>query len=197
MQIRGIVRTIKCHIESSTQEPLNDESPILPWLVEHAGCILSRCQKVVMGRHHSKDCVERGRRKNSFRLEREGAGETSLHRYREQNDSKIQVRYLARNAQPLCRMLHWECRWRIQSSRSQKAGTSEQTGQRSHQQCDWSSFENDRRQMDSGQTRNTSRPSSCPSTAIRRCTDSEEKESRCARTRAINTCSTRSKRKSS
>ena len=45
MQIRGIIRTIKCHVESSTQEPLSDESPILPWLVEHAGCILSRCQK--------------------------------------------------------------------------------------------------------------------------------------------------------
>ena len=43
MQIRGIMRTIKCHIESNTQEPLSDESPILPWLVEHAGCILSRC----------------------------------------------------------------------------------------------------------------------------------------------------------
>ena len=27
------------------QEPLNDDSPVMPWLVEHAGCILSRCQK--------------------------------------------------------------------------------------------------------------------------------------------------------
>ena len=45
MLIRGIIRTIKCHIESRTQEPLNDNSPIVPWLVEHAGCILSRCQK--------------------------------------------------------------------------------------------------------------------------------------------------------
>ena len=43
--IRGIIRSIKCHIESSTQEPLSDESLILWWLVEHAGCILSRCQK--------------------------------------------------------------------------------------------------------------------------------------------------------
>ena len=43
MLIRGIIRTIKCHNESSTQEPLSDESLILPWLVEHAGCILSRC----------------------------------------------------------------------------------------------------------------------------------------------------------
>ena len=41
MLLRGIIRTIKCHIESSTQEPLNDESLVLPWLVERAGCILS------------------------------------------------------------------------------------------------------------------------------------------------------------
>ena len=36
--VRGIIRTIKCHIESS----MSDESPILPLLVEHAGYILSR-----------------------------------------------------------------------------------------------------------------------------------------------------------
>ena len=41
MLIRGIIGTIKCHFESSTQEELRDDSPILPWLVEHAGCILS------------------------------------------------------------------------------------------------------------------------------------------------------------
>ena len=45
MLIRGIIWTIKCHIESRTQEPLNDDSHVMPWLVEHAGCILSRCQK--------------------------------------------------------------------------------------------------------------------------------------------------------
>ena len=45
MLLRGIIRTIKCHIESRTHESLGDESPVIPWLVEHAGCILSRCQK--------------------------------------------------------------------------------------------------------------------------------------------------------
>ena len=59
MLLRGIIRTIKCHIERSTQEPLSDESPVLPWLVEHAGCILSRCQKgrdgkTPFGRLHGK-----------------------------------------------------------------------------------------------------------------------------------------------
>ena len=74
--------------------------------------------------------MERTRRKNRS-IWRKGCGETSLHRSREQNDSKIQVRYLVRNAQQQCEILHWYCRCRIQSSRSQKAGTSEQMGQRS------------------------------------------------------------------
>ena len=34
-----------CHIESRTQESLGDESPVIAWLVDHAWCILSRCQK--------------------------------------------------------------------------------------------------------------------------------------------------------
>ena len=45
MLLRGIIRAIKCHIESKRQEPLGDESLVVPWLVEHAGCILYRCQK--------------------------------------------------------------------------------------------------------------------------------------------------------
>ena len=45
MLLRGIIRTVKCHTESRTQEPLSDEEPVLPWLVEHAGCNLSRRQK--------------------------------------------------------------------------------------------------------------------------------------------------------
>ena len=43
--LRGIIRTIKCHIESRTHEPLSDDSLVIPWLVERAGCILSRCPK--------------------------------------------------------------------------------------------------------------------------------------------------------
>ena len=45
MLLRGIIRTVKSHTESGIQEPLNDDSLVMPWLVEHAGCILSRCQK--------------------------------------------------------------------------------------------------------------------------------------------------------
>ena len=50
MLLRGIIRTIKCHIGSRTQEPLSDDSLVIPWLVEHSGCILSRCQKGRDGR---------------------------------------------------------------------------------------------------------------------------------------------------
>ena len=32
-----------CHIESRTQEPLSDDSAVVPRLVEHVGRILSRC----------------------------------------------------------------------------------------------------------------------------------------------------------
>ena len=41
----GVIRTIKCHIDSRKQEPISDDSPVIPWLAEHAGRILSRCQK--------------------------------------------------------------------------------------------------------------------------------------------------------
>ena len=50
MQLRGILRTIRCHIESSTQAPVRDDSPVLPRWVEHAVNILSRCQKGRDGR---------------------------------------------------------------------------------------------------------------------------------------------------
>ena len=50
MLLRGIIRTTKCHIASRTQEPLSDDSPVIPWLVEHAGGIVSRCQKGRDGR---------------------------------------------------------------------------------------------------------------------------------------------------
>ena len=68
MQIRGIIRTIKRHIESITQEPRSDESPILPWLVEHAACILSRSQKGRDGKTPFEKLHGKCRRKNLFRL---------------------------------------------------------------------------------------------------------------------------------
>ena len=40
MQVREIIRTIECYIESSTQEQVRDDSAVLPWMVEHAGTIV-------------------------------------------------------------------------------------------------------------------------------------------------------------
>ena len=48
--IRGTIRTIQCHIDSSTEEALSDDPLMLPCLVEHAGCIFSMCQKSVTGK---------------------------------------------------------------------------------------------------------------------------------------------------
>ena len=39
MLLRGVIRTIKCHVESCTQEEIGADSPILP--LEHAGGILT------------------------------------------------------------------------------------------------------------------------------------------------------------
>ena len=54
MLLRGIFRTVKCHIESRMQEPLNDDSP---------GVSCPGVKKVVTGRHHLRDFTERGRHK--------------------------------------------------------------------------------------------------------------------------------------
>ena len=48
-------------MKSSTQEALRDDSAILPWLVEHAGSIRSRCQEGRAGERHLKDCTARVR----------------------------------------------------------------------------------------------------------------------------------------
>ena len=70
MLLRGVIRPIKCHVESCTQEELREDFPILSWLVEHAGSMLSRCQKGRDGRVQSKDCMERSLHKNLYHSER-------------------------------------------------------------------------------------------------------------------------------
>ena len=91
MLLRGVISTIKCHVESCTQEELREDSPILPWLVEHAGSILSRCQKGRdgwtsfarwLGKKPTQAFVPSGEK---------GAGETNILRTVEQNESQIQV----------------------------------------------------------------------------------------------------------
>ena len=54
MLLRGIMRTTNCPVETCIQEELRNDSPIFPWLVEHAGSVLSRCQKGRDGRTPSE-----------------------------------------------------------------------------------------------------------------------------------------------
>ena len=70
MLLRGIIRTIKCHIESRTQESLGDESLVIPLLVEHAGASCPGARKVEIDRRHLRGCTERSHHKSLFRLER-------------------------------------------------------------------------------------------------------------------------------
>ena len=173
--LRGIIRAIKCHIESSTQEPLSDESLVLPWLVEHAGCILSRCQmgldgKTLFERLHGKkqtqEFVPFGKNVLAKQITTEPRNRTN---------PRYQYGFWLGNAKQQRRMFHWECRWRTQRSSNQKIGTSEQVGRRSHPQCDWSTLENDGWKVDSGQTRSSSGPRSNPSVAVRGSTNSRGK----------------------
>ena len=83
MLLRGVIRTIKCHVESCTPAELREDSPILPLLVEHAGGVLSRC---LVG-CRSKDCMARSQHK-SLCHSGEGVGETNIIRTVEQNEPR-------------------------------------------------------------------------------------------------------------
>ena len=52
MPLRGIIRPIECHMESSAQDTDRNVSPVLPWLVEHAGNVVGE-----MIGHPVKDCM--------------------------------------------------------------------------------------------------------------------------------------------
>ena len=54
MLLRSVIRTVKCHVESCTQEEHREDSRVSPWLVDYAGSILSRCQKGRDGRTPSE-----------------------------------------------------------------------------------------------------------------------------------------------
>ena len=100
MLLRGVIRTIKCHMERCTQEGLREYSPIFQWLVEHAGSILSRCQKGPDGRTP----IEKLHGKKSTQEfvpfgEKVLARPISL-RTVEQNESQIQVLSVAGSTVP-------------------------------------------------------------------------------------------------
>ena len=88
---RGIIRTIQCHFNSSTEEELREDSPVLPSLVEHAGSILSMCRK---GRN----------------------GRKPIERLHDKKPPQQYVRNLALKEKQQCKMLHWRCRRCVQNS---------------------------------------------------------------------------------
>ena len=108
VMLRGVIRTIKCHVESCTQEELREDSPILPWLVEHAGafCPGARRVETACQEANTRVCAIRG----------EGVGETDILRTVEQNDSQIQVRSESGSEKQQCRVLRGDGRRCIQSA---------------------------------------------------------------------------------
>ena len=78
------------------QDALSDESPTLPWLVEHAACILSRCQQ---GRDGKTPCERLHGKKPTQEFvplgEKVLAKQTSID---EQDESQVPVRDMAWNA---------------------------------------------------------------------------------------------------
>ena len=161
MLIRGIIRTINYHIESSTQEPLSDESPILP-LVEHVGSILSRCQKgrdgrppfeTLHGKKSSQQFVPLGEKVLAKQISTDPM-------YRKNTRYKFGTWLGMSNNSAECSVGHADAVFR--APENQKIGTAEQTGQRTCQERNWSSLENDRRQMDREQARNSNGPDPVP-----------------------------------
>ena len=141
VMLRGVIRTIKCHVESCTQEELREDCPILPWLVEHAGSVFVQVsegsrwsdaiRKIAWQEAYTRVCATR----------RERAGETNILRTVEQNESQIQVGVWLGVRNKKCRLLRGDGRRCIQSARGEEDRAARQVGQRSHQQCDRSLVE--------------------------------------------------------
>ena len=77
------------HREQDAGTTLNDDSLVMPWLVEHAGCILSRCQK---GRD-GKTPFETARQEADTRVRpvwRESAGKANHHKPNDRMNPRYQ-----------------------------------------------------------------------------------------------------------
>ena len=166
MLIRGIIRTIKCHIETSTQEPLNDESPILPWWVDtQQDASRPDVKKVVTGKtpferlHGTKPSQEFVPFGEKVLAKQISTDPTS------RMNSQIQVADLAWNEKQCMNVSFEECR-RCGPREIRRLEPQSRWDKEATKNVHWSSMEIDRRQMDSGQTRNSSGPNSDPAIAI-------------------------------
>ena len=112
MLLCGGIRTIKCHVESCTQEELRKDSPTLPWLAENAESTLSRCQ-------NGRDGQTPFERLHGKKLEPEF--ETDILRSVEQNESQIEVRSVAGSEEITVPSASWQ-RQKVYLERARSGG---------------------------------------------------------------------------
>ena len=105
MLLRGVIRTIKCHVQSLHARRTPEDSPPLPWLVGHVG---EHFVQVPGGSRRSDAIRKIAWQEANARIctiRREGADETSIIRTVEQNESHKQVRSVAGSEKQKCRVL--------------------------------------------------------------------------------------------
>ena len=151
------------------------------WSMQDASC--PDVKEVVRGKRHSKDCMARHRHMKLSHLVRKCWQSESPQISRVEWIPDTKVRDLAWNAIQQCRKFHWKCTWCVLSSWNQKIGTAAQMGQRGRLERNWSTFDNDRRHIDIGQTRN-----SFPAIAISRNTNPEGKSHQATHRRIRSQC---------
>lgn len=49
-EVKGLIRTLRADLQDKIKEPIDLDSPVVPWLVRHAGYILTRCRVLECGR---------------------------------------------------------------------------------------------------------------------------------------------------
>ena len=102
MMLRGVIRTIKCHVESCTQEELREDSPDLAVV---GGTCGEHFVQMPEGSRRS-DAIRKIAWKDAYTIicaiRREGAGETDFIRTVEQNESQMQVRSVAGSEKQQC-----------------------------------------------------------------------------------------------
>ena len=49
-EVKGLIRTLRADLQDKLKEPIDLDSPVVPWMVRHAGYILTRCRVLECGR---------------------------------------------------------------------------------------------------------------------------------------------------
>ena len=100
MLLRGVIRTIKCHVESCTHD--------LTVTRKSMGRGGRTASERLHGKKPTQECVP-------FEREREGAGETNIFETVEQNESQKKVRSVSGSEKQQCRVLCGDGRRCVQS----------------------------------------------------------------------------------